>query len=262
MTFLLVHGLGLSSNIWSRLIPFLDGEVLAVDLPGHGESDSTDFSWHGLWKTLANAVCLKEWAEITLVMHSFSACLLPEIISAGVRPAKIILIEGILHPADALWTNELTFLDDAQFDGWLIRFRSVSEMALRSQLFSRNNRHDIQLWSDAFKRVNGEALRVMAFNLRNRLGTDDIPIAIESLNGFIVYLRGGRSRLSLVGRTFLESNSIVVSEIQDSGHFPMIDNSHAVIEFLNSHCARHKMSSVSNAGNSNANNGFGLRQAY
>lgn len=232
MTFLLVHGLGLSTNIWSRLIPFLDGEVIAVDLPGHGDSDSTDFSWNGLWMTIVDAVRSREWSETTLVMHSFSACLLPEIISAGVRPAKIILVEGILHPADALWSNELTFLDDTQFDSWLIRFRSVSEMALRSQLISRHNRKDIQLWSDAFKKVNGEALRVMATNLRNRLGSYDILNTTESLRSLILYLRGGRSRLSLSGRTFLESNSILVREIPDSGHFPMIDNPLALSDYL------------------------------
>lgn len=232
MSFLLVHGLGLSSNIWSRLIPLLDGEVIAVDLPGHGESDGADFSWNGLWMTIVDAVRSREWSETTLVMHSFSACLLPEIISAGARPAKIILVEGILHPADAIWSNELTFLDDTQFDSWLIRFRSVSEMALRSQLISRHNRKDIQLWSDAFKKVNGEALRVMATNLRNRLGSYDILNTTESLRSPILYLRGGRSRLSLSGRTFLESNSIFVREIPDSGHFPMIDNPLALSDYL------------------------------
>lgn len=232
MSFLLVHGLGLSSNIWSRLIPLLDGEVIAVDLPGHGESDATDFGWHGLWVTIADSLGGREWSETTLVLHSFSACLLPEIMPAGVRPEKIILVEGILHPTDALWSNELTFLDDAQFDSWLIRFRSVSEIALRAQLICRHHKKDIQLWSDAFKKVNGEALRVMATNLRNRLGSYDILDAIKLLSSQILYLRGGRSRLSLVGRTFLESNSIVVREIPGSGHFPMIDNPLALSDYL------------------------------
>ena len=95
MSFLLVHGLGLSSNIWSSIIPLLDEEVITVDLPGHGESAATDFSWSGLWETIANALAGREWSETTLVLHSFSACLLPEIISSGVRPEKIILID---HP--------------------------------------------------------------------------------------------------------------------------------------------------------------------
>ena len=232
MSFLLVHGLGLSSNIWSSIIPLLDEEVITVDLPGHGESAATDFSWSGLWETIANALAGREWSETTLVLHSFSACLLPEIISSGVRPEKIILIEGILHLTDALWSNEITFFDDAQFNSWLIRFRSVSEIALRAQLFSWQHKKDIQLWSDAFKQVNSEALRVIAKNIRNRLGSDVILNALKSLSGLIVYLRGGRSRLSLVGRAFLESNSIVIKEIAGTGHFAMIDNPIALSHFL------------------------------
>lgn len=233
MTFLLVHGLGLSSNIWSRLTPLLDGEVIAVDLPGHGKSHAADFSWSGLWETITDALAGREWSETTLVLHSFSACLLPEIISAGVRPKQIISVEGILHPTDALWSNELTFFDDAQFENWLIRFKSVSEIALRAQLFSRQYKKDILLWSDAFKQVKGGALRVIATNLRKRLGSDELHEAVRLLSNSIVYLRGGRSRLSLSGRVFLESNSIVIIEIQESGHFPMIDNPQSISAVLN-----------------------------
>lgn len=34
MVFVLVHGGGTTSRFWDRLVPFLDGPVLAVDLPG------------------------------------------------------------------------------------------------------------------------------------------------------------------------------------------------------------------------------------
>lgn len=231
MPYLLVHGLGLSSSLWSRLTPLLGGEAIAVDLPGHGESEATDFSWGGLWKNIAVSLVGREWSETTLVLHSFSACLLPEIISAGVRPKKIILVEGILHPADALWSNDLTLLDDAQYYNWLIRFRSVSEIALRSQLFSSQQKRDIQIWSGAFKQVNGEALRTIARNLRIRLRSVELGHSIKLLANSIIYIRGERSRLSTVGLTFLEGNSIIIKEIPMAGHFPMIDNPHALSRF-------------------------------
>ena len=37
MTMVLVHGGGLGKNCWEPLLPFLDGDVVAVDLPGRGD---------------------------------------------------------------------------------------------------------------------------------------------------------------------------------------------------------------------------------
>ena len=37
MTMVLVHGGGLGKECWDRMLPYLDGDVLAVDLPGRGD---------------------------------------------------------------------------------------------------------------------------------------------------------------------------------------------------------------------------------
>lgn len=228
MAFLLVHGLGLSSRIWNHLSPCLDQEAIALDLPGHGESNSIDFTWSGIWQTIANSMEWRKWSETILVLHSFSACLLPELVSLKVQPKKIIMIEGILHPKDALWSSDLTLLNNSQYDYWLKRFRSVSEIALRSQLFSKQEKKDIKFWSDAFKHVNSNALYTMSTNLKKRLGSDELLEAIKLLSNLIIYLRGERSRLSQEGRTFLENNSIEIREIPGTGHFPMIDDPIAI----------------------------------
>jgi pimeloyl-ACP methyl ester carboxylesterase len=36
MSFVLIHGAGFGANCWDELIPHLDTEALAVDLPGRG----------------------------------------------------------------------------------------------------------------------------------------------------------------------------------------------------------------------------------
>ncbi len=232
MSFLLVHGLGLSSNIWSHLIPFLTGKAITLDLPGHGEASGTDYSWSGLWASIVDANGQNEWSETILVLHSFSASLLPEILTANVHPKKIVMVEGILHPSDAVWSHGLTILDTASFKLWLKRFRLVSEMALRVQLCSRQSEQNIRIWSDSFKKVNGEALHNLSKLLRDRLGTASFLNAIESLGNHILYIRGGKSKLSLTGRAFLEEKSIQVRVVDGSAHFPMIDNPGAVAELI------------------------------
>src|SRR5574343_1466279 len=116
MRYLLVHGLGLAGNIWCRLVPFLNGESISVDLPGHGDSNIADYSWQGIWAGVMAGHHKGSWSETTVVLHSFSACLLPEIIASGVKPAKLIILEGIMHSSDAVWTNGIVALNDIDFE--------------------------------------------------------------------------------------------------------------------------------------------------
>ncbi|MDO9318884.1 MAG: alpha/beta hydrolase [Gammaproteobacteria bacterium] len=224
MRYVLVHGLGLSSVIWSRLAPLLNDEVVAIDLPGHGCSTLTVYDWQGIWNSISDRVRRDQWEDTTLVLHSFSAALLPEIVASSVQPNKVILIEGIVHRDDAVWTSELTLLDEVQFASWLSRFRSVAKMTLKSQLVHKHNEQDIILWSNGFKSVAGEALRIMAYNLVQRVRSQVISDALNSVCFPIIYITGARSRLSESGLSFLESHSVEVAELNQSGHFPMLDN--------------------------------------
>ncbi len=226
MKYVLVHGLGLSFTIWSRLIPLLEGcgEVIAVDLPGHGMSTSTQYSWDGIWVAVSGVVDDEEWLETTLVLHSFTASLLLEIIAAKVMPLKIILVEGIMHSADIYWSNDLATYNDVQFEDWLTRFRNVTEMSLKSQLVLRHSKSNIQKWSESFKIVKGDALRTMAINLKERLNSGDIPDAFNLINTPIFYIRGKRSRLREQRCRLIENYlNVDCYELLNSGHFPMID---------------------------------------
>ena len=214
------------------MIPLLDGEVITVDLPGHGSSTSNDYSWAGIWATIMNCMERRSWWDTVLVLHSFTASLLPEIVSSGVRPKKIVLVEGIIHSDDAILANNLSAMDLDFFNQWFVRFRSVSRMALKSQLISKHSDNKIDEWSNSFKVVRGMALRIMAINLKKRLDTDGITNAFTSSSIPIVYIRGEFSRLSLTGKYFLQQNNVEIRVISKSAHFPMIDNPGKLSELM------------------------------
>jgi len=224
MTLVLLHGLGLTSNIWDPLIAILDGDVVALDLPGHGQCIDKDFSWEGVWTSLIQSLGTENANSCTLVLHSFAAAILPEIVKSGLIFKKVIFLEGILHSDDAVWTKDLPEMKNDAFQQWLVRFRSVSEMALRSQLVKRHSTREISLWSEGFRSANGDALRIMASNLVDRLHTDAIEKSLNSAKFPSIYIRGEKSRLGLVGRDFISSLGIIIAEVPESGHFPMLDN--------------------------------------
>lgn len=221
MTYVLVHGLGLSANIWSSLIPFLEDEIVAVDLPGHGNSSSNDISWKGIWRYVMDAAGSVEWSETTIVLHSFAACLIPEICSEPIQPKKIVLIEGILQPCDALWSGSIVHLCDDDFRSWLLRFRSVSEMTLKSQLVTKQPKDKLIEWSNAFRIADGDALRSIAINLNERLNSGLIAKTLNPGQANFTYVKSSRSRLCIDESTF---QGVTFCEIENSGHFPMIDN--------------------------------------
>ena len=221
MTYVLVHGLGLSANIWSSLIPFLDGDIVAANLPGHGDSTSTDFSWKGLWSSVMDAAGSVDWSATTIVLHSFAANFIPEIYSEPIRPKKIVLIEGILLLGDATWSGSISQLSDDEFQKWLFRFRSVSEMTLKSQLFSKQPKDKLVEWSNPFRIADGDALRGIASNLNERLSSGLIAQTFNRAEAHFIYVKGSKSRLCIDDSTF---QGVPFYEIENSGHFPMIDN--------------------------------------
>ncbi|WP_245559146.1 alpha/beta fold hydrolase [Microbacterium indicum] len=69
----LVHGAGLNARTWDRTIAALGGAILAIDLPGHGDSswrEDADYSPAALAPDLATAI--EAWADapVHLVGHS------------------------------------------------------------------------------------------------------------------------------------------------------------------------------------------------
>lgn len=73
MSYLLVHGGGMAASSWDRLVPLLDGTVVAPDLPGRGTRADVDITTVTL-SDCADAVVAAAQGlnDITLVGHSLA----------------------------------------------------------------------------------------------------------------------------------------------------------------------------------------------
>ena len=90
MTMVLVHGGGLGKECWDRLLPFLDGDVLAVDLPGRGDHPA-DLAEVGVaevrrFRGRRHRVA-GDLHDVVLVGHSLAGLTIPQV--AGRVPDRI-----------------------------------------------------------------------------------------------------------------------------------------------------------------------------
>ena len=96
---LLVHGLGATSGSWDTIAPALsqDREVIAIDLPGHGqtpeEADSGTFD--GLARSLDEWLGAENLTGIDMVGSSLGARLVLEMARRGCRARPGRLLAGV-----------------------------------------------------------------------------------------------------------------------------------------------------------------------
>lgn len=226
--FLLVHGLGLSSRIWSELTPILTchGRVVAVDLPGHGDAVSGAVDWADLWEKISYEISEIDWPDTTIVLHSFAASILPEFLASRFRSKKIVVVEGIVYAENDSWSERLLSLNNAEYERWITRFRLAADNALRTQLVTRPPAKKIAYWSDAFRAVDQVVLYRYAHDLQQRLRRGDVLKAIKAIvdGGVpISYVFGGRTRLAKTRVALRNLGAVKIYEVASAGHFPMID---------------------------------------
>ena len=89
MTMVLVHGGGLGKECWGRLLPFLDGDVLAVDLPGRGDhpADLAEVGIAEFVDSVVDDIESRDLHDVVLVGHSLAGLTIPRV--AGRVPDRI-----------------------------------------------------------------------------------------------------------------------------------------------------------------------------
>jgi pimeloyl-ACP methyl ester carboxylesterase len=104
VTYVLVHGGGSSSRYWDRVVPLLDGPVLAVDLPGRGAhpaelgSITVDDEVASVVSDIDNAAITD---PIVLVAHSSGGLVVPGVVAAlGRKRFERIVLNAALVPSE------------------------------------------------------------------------------------------------------------------------------------------------------------------
>lgn len=89
MTYVLVHGGGFAGSCWDELIPFLEGETIAVDLPGRGRhpGDLAALTVSDFVDSVVADIVDGDLTDVTLVGHSLAGITLPGV--AGKIPDRL-----------------------------------------------------------------------------------------------------------------------------------------------------------------------------
>jgi pimeloyl-ACP methyl ester carboxylesterase len=100
VTYLLIHGGGSTGRFWDRLLPYLDGDALAVDLPGRNgkPADLATLSvGDEVDSVLGDVESAVPTAPIVVVAHSSGGLVVPGVVAGlGQRVAHVVLSAALV----------------------------------------------------------------------------------------------------------------------------------------------------------------------
>jgi pimeloyl-ACP methyl ester carboxylesterase len=103
MAYVLVHGAGMGGDCWDRLVPLLDEEVVAVDLPGRGvraDVDVARVSLSDCAAALEEDVVSRDLRDVVLVAHSFAGVAVPRVMASLADRLRHVVFLSAVVPED------------------------------------------------------------------------------------------------------------------------------------------------------------------
>ena len=100
--FVLVHGGGMDASSWDRLVPLLNGQVIAVDLPGRGsrgDADLAKVSIDDCADAVVGDLLAADLTGVLLVGHSLAGVTLPRVVArVRDRIRRVVFVSAIIPP--------------------------------------------------------------------------------------------------------------------------------------------------------------------
>lgn len=103
MSFVLIHGATMGATSWERLTPLLDGEVLAVDLPGRGTRADVDLRTVTLddcARAVVADIVERDLTDVVLVGHSFAGVTMPRVMALLPDRIRHVVLLSAVVPED------------------------------------------------------------------------------------------------------------------------------------------------------------------
>jgi len=190
LTVVLLHGLGGNRGVWSKLLPMLEvsGRVVAIDLPGHGDSQGApqrDWSVASVAEDVLALTRRLDLAPMVLVGHGWGAQIAVRVACeahGGVRGLFLVdpmpqvaaletskqrlYVEGLLGPTDPEETYQWLArplsdgLSAPEYDAHLQGLRALGRSVLVSVyqgMFSYDALADLTRWRGAMLALVGDA---------------------------------------------------------------------------------------------------------
>lgn len=225
---LFIHGLGCAKenfeSVWSqnKLMAY---SIIAVDLPGFGDSPGPDFFSYDLEEHAAVCCCLLADLpayRVHIVGHSMGGAIgliLAEKIYD--RLGSFINVEGNLIGQDCNVSRRKASITFEDF-----RKKQLPGMILSAALSDEPGR---RLWSVFLKKADARGLYCSSRSLVSWSDSGELLKIFRKLKCNKVYIHGDKNS-SLIILHMLEE--IPVISISNSGHFPMNDNPDEFYDFI------------------------------
>jgi pimeloyl-ACP methyl ester carboxylesterase len=232
--FIFVHGLGGCKAQFEQA--FLNAPlgygVLAIDLPGFGESDrlpsDIEYSFANHASALSDILIqIKDVLRVkkmVLSLHSMASGLLPKLLEEiKLSFFGIVLIEGNLILGDAIWSKDLSEMDNTKFKRYFQYLKKYGHYDLMRSFKAYQNNTKLNYFANCYQLADERAFRETAFHTYQNADSRLVINALKNYIGFKLYLRGSLSS-PWSGWPILDTAGINSRIIQNAAHFPHVDN--------------------------------------
>lgn len=233
--FLCLHGLGGGRAWWHDMFLAATDEhatMAAADLLGFGDSarlsDAQSYDSGVQVASLVQALNALGFDRVVAVAHSMASMLVPGLARANVL-AGAVLVEGNLLPEDAKWSGQIATNDAGAADELIRRFQATAPIAFRQNLRRARGREELEVIAAPVRAADRRAYFETAVALSRVTLDGTLTAALLELPVPMLYLRGADHQ-TWSGRTLLESRRIPYVGLDESGHFPMLDQPGRVLE--------------------------------